>query len=103
MQVSRRRFMTFAASAASAVVLPLKSWADAPVLSESDPTAQSLGYKMDATRIDKAKFPKYQAGQACSNCQLYQGKPAAATGPCPIYGGKLVNAKGWCNAYVKKA
>lgn len=103
MQVSRRHFMIFAASVASAAVLPNESRADAPMLSESDPTAQSLGYKAEATQVDKAKFPKYQAGQACANCQLYQGKAGAVTAPCPIYGGKLVNAKGWCNAYVKKA
>jgi hypothetical protein len=52
--------------------------------------------------VDKTKFPRYQTGQTCANCQLYQGKPGSATGPCPTYGGKLVYAKGWCNAYVKK-
>lgn len=103
MSISRRQFMIVAASAASATVLPSESRADAPTLSESDPTAQALGYKMDATKVDKTKFPKYQTGQTCANCQLFQGKPGAATGPCVIYGGKIVEAKGWCNAYVKKA
>lgn len=103
MQTSRRRFMMIAATLASAVTLPVESQAAPQVLSESDPTAQSLGYKEDATKVDKAKFPKYQAGEDCSNCQLYQGKAGAKNGPCPIYGGKLVEAKGWCNAYVKKA
>jgi hypothetical protein len=102
MQTSRRRFMILAASLASSAVLHNESRADAPVLSESDPAAQGLGYKTDAARVDKAKFPKYQAGQACANCQLFQGKPGDTTGPCTIYGGKLVNAKGWCSAYVKK-
>jgi hypothetical protein len=77
--------------------------ADAPMVSESDATAQSLGYKADATMVDKSRFTKYQAGQACANCQLFQGKPGDASGPCPIFGGKQVNAKGWCSAYVKKA
>ena len=84
-------------------VLTNEARADAPMLSDSDPTAQSLGYKPDATQIDKAKYPKYQAGQACANCQLYQGKPGDAAGPCPIFGGKQVSVKGWCSAYVKKA
>ncbi|MBC8750103.1 MULTISPECIES: high-potential iron-sulfur protein [Paraburkholderia] len=70
---------------------------------ENDPTAQALGYKMDASKVDKTKSPRYQAGQTCANCQLYQGKPGSTNGPCPTYGGKLVDAKGWCNAYVKKA
>jgi hypothetical protein len=102
-QVSRRHFMIFAASLASTAALTNEARADAPMLSESDPTAQSLGYKPDATQIDKAKYPKYQAGQSCANCQLYQGKPGDAAGPCPIFGGKQVSAKGWCSAYVKKA
>lgn len=103
MQPSRRHFMIFAASLASTAILSNEARADAPMLSENDPTAQSLGYKPDATQVDKAKYPKYQAGQACANCQLYQGKPGDAAGPCPIFGGKQVSAKGWCSAYVKKA
>jgi hypothetical protein len=54
---------------------------------EKDAQAQSLGYKHDATKVDKAKFATYKAGQACGNCTLYQGKPADAWGPCPIFQG----------------
>jgi hypothetical protein len=103
MHCSRRRFIIVAASLASTSVFVNEAQADAPMVSESDPTAQSLGYKADAAQVDKAKFAKYQAGQACANCQLYQGKPGDASGPCPIFGGKQVGAKGWCSAYVKKA
>ena len=103
MPFSRRRFMILAASVASTTVLPTESRADAPVLAENDPTAQTLGYKTDAAKVDKTKFPRYQTGQTCANCQLYQGKPGSGMGPCPIYGGKLVDAKGWCNSYAKKA
>jgi hypothetical protein len=102
MQIRRRRFVITAISLASATLLPDRSRADPTSVSETDPTAQALGYKTDATKVDKTKYPKYVAGQVCSNCQLYQGKPGAATGPCPIYGGKLVESKGWCSAYVKK-
>ncbi|SAK95608.1 high potential iron-sulfur protein [Caballeronia hypogeia] len=102
MPLTRRHFIILAASVASTTVLSNESRADAPVLSESDPTAQALGYKTDATKVDKTKFSHYQSGQTCANCQLYQGKPGSANGPCPTYGGKLVDAKGWCNAYVKK-
>ena len=70
---------------------------------EKDAQAQSLGYKHDSTKVDKAKFPKFQAGQACANCTLYQGKPADAWGGCAIFPGKQVAGKGWCSAYVKKA
>lgn len=103
MSLSRRRFMILTASVASTTVLSAESRADAPLLAENDPTAQALGYKTDAAKVDKTKFTRYQTGQTCANCQLYQGTPGSATGPCPTYGGKLVYAKGWCNAYVKKA
>jgi hypothetical protein len=80
-----------------------KAAAQGAKVDEKDAQAQSLGYKHDATKVDKAKFAKYQAGQACANCTLYQGKPADAWGGCPIFPGKQVAGKGWCSAYVKKA
>jgi hypothetical protein len=70
---------------------------------EKDAQAQSLGYRHDATKVDKARLAKYQAGQACANCTFYQGKRADAWGGCPIFPGKQVAAKGWCSAYVKRA
>ena len=77
------------------------AWSQAMV-DEKDPTAASLGYAADATKVDKAKQPKYVAGAACANCALYQGKAGAAAGPCPIFAGKQVAAKAWCTAYAKK-
>lgn len=70
---------------------------------EKDPQAEGLGYKHDATKVDKQKFAKYKPGETCANCQLYQGKPGEAWGGCPIFSNKQVNAKGWCSAHVKKA
>jgi hypothetical protein len=80
-----------------------KAAAQGAKVDEKDAQAQSLGYKHDATKVDKAKFAKYQAGQTCANCTLYQGKPTDAWGGCAIFPGKQVAAKGWCSAYVKKA
>jgi len=80
-----------------------KAAAQAARVDEKDAQAQSLGYKHDATKVDKAKFAKYLAGQTCANCTLYQGKPADAWGGCPIFPNKQVAGKGWCSAYVKKA
>jgi len=73
------------------------------MVAESDAMASALGYKADASKADKAKYPKYAAGQQCANCALYQGKPGAATGPCPVFAGKQVAAKGWCSTWAKKA
>jgi hypothetical protein len=74
-----------------------------PMVQESDPQAVALGYKIDGTKADKTKFPKYAAGQDCANCSLYQGKPTDAAGGCPLFAGKQVAAKAWCSAWAKKA
>lgn len=71
-------------------------------LSEDDPSAKSLGYVEDATTVDAAKYPRYEAGQACSNCALYMGGDAAE-GACSIFPGKAVKAAGWCSVYAPKA
>jgi hypothetical protein len=105
MKTSRRAFLITSAGVASTFALGSRAAfaADAPKVAESDPTAQALGYKEDASKVDKAKFAKYAAGQDCGNCQFYQGKPTDAYAPCPMFAGKQVASKGWCSAYVKKA
>jgi len=103
MTVNRRTFVIH--SILGTAVLASGRWtqaADAKKVLESDPQAVSLGYKDDATKVDKAKFPKYVAGEKCANCQLYTAK-SATSGPCAVFGGKEVMAAGWCSAYVKKA
>jgi hypothetical protein len=103
MKSSRRAFLITGAGLASSLAFTHQALADAPKLDENDPTAQALGYKHDATKVDKAKQPKYAAGEDCANCQLYQGKAGDPFGPCPIFGGKQVSKDGWCSAYTKKA
>ena len=97
---SRRRFISLVPLLGAATLARAQS---APLVDPKDPTAQALGYVADATKADKAKFPKYAAGQNCAGCALYQGKAGAASGPCPLYAGKSVEAKAWCSAWVKKA
>ena len=80
-----------------------QAWAQGAMLAEGDAQATALGYKADATKTDVKKYPKYAAGQVCSNCALYQGKAADAAGGCPLFAGKQVAGKGWCSAYAKKA
>ncbi|MDQ7979174.1 high-potential iron-sulfur protein [Paraburkholderia sp. SARCC-3016] len=103
MKSSRRTFLITSIGAVSALALSREALADAPKVAESDPTAQALGYKLDATQVDKAKYAKYTAGEDCGNCSFYQGKPTDAFAPCPMFAGKQVAAKGWCSAYNKKA
>ena len=102
MKNSRRQFMILSAAGACTLAMNGKVQAQAMV-ADTDPQAVALGYKSDATKADKAKYPKYAAGQACSNCALYQGAASSASGPCPLFAGKQVSAKGWCSAYAKKA
>ena len=78
------------------------AFAQGPALAESDPQAVALGYKADTTKVDAKKFPKHEASQKCTNCQLYQGKPTDAMGGCPLFAGKQVAGPGWCSAWVKK-
>lgn len=100
---NRRRFikLTVAGLAAAPLANALFSESAAAVekVSESNPTAQALGYKENATKAPNRKDPKAD----CSTCNLYSGKPGAPDGPCILFQGNLVSAKGWCTAWVKKA
>ena len=110
MKTERRKFLTFLALAAPVASALHTGDAAAqqkpgamPRVEESDPQAQALGYKHDASKVEKSKFKNYQQGQVCANCQHYTGKSGEEWGPCAIFPGKQVNAKGWCSAWQKKA
>lgn len=74
---------------------------DMPRLDEGSQQAQSLGYVHDATTVDEDRYPRYDEGQACSNCALWQGGDSE-WGGCSIFPGKKVKATGWCNVYAPK-
>ena len=94
----RTFFMTLAAGTS---LLATSALAQAK-LDEKDLQAVALGYVADGTKTDAKKYPKYAAGQICTNCALYQGKASDAWGACPLFAGKQVAGKGWCSAYAKK-
>lgn len=73
-----------------------------PRLAEDDPQAKSLSYVHDSASVDSAKQPRHQAGQACDNCALFQGKGGEEWAGCSIFPGKLVKASGWCSVYAAK-
>lgn len=99
MNGSRRTFVITLAAGSSALALPAYGQAR---LDEKDPQAVALGYVAEATKADAKKFPKYAAGQVCTNCTLFQGKAADAWGGCQIFAGKQVAGRGWCTAWIKK-
>jgi hypothetical protein len=69
----------------------------------NEPQAKSLGYVVDATKVDAKANPNYKAGQACANClQSPAGKESGGMVPCNIFAGRPVAAKGWCKVYVKR-
>ncbi len=103
MQTSRRNFIVSSAALAATLGTGRAVYAQAAKLDPNDAMAKSLGFVADASKADKAKYPKYAAGQDCAVCQLYTGKAGSTEGPCGIFANKLVPAKGWCSAFVKKA
>jgi hypothetical protein len=99
MNNNRRTFFMTLAAGTSLLATSARAQAK---LDEKDPQAVALGYVADATKTDTKKFPKYAAGQICTNCALYQGKVSDALGGCPLFAGKQVPGKGWCSAWAKK-
>ena len=73
-----------------------------PHLDESDARASALGYRADAKKVDRQKYPNFKPGTDCDDCIQYEGKKKDAFGPCKIFPGKAVSAKGWCSAFQPK-
>jgi len=99
---NRRRFLV--TSLVGTVALGVsKAQAAGPMLSETEPQAQALGYVADTRRVDQKKYPKHVISQRCDNCALYQGKAGESAAACPLFAGKSVAGAGWCTAYAKRA
>ena len=95
MKTNRRQFMILSAAGAASLALNNTVQAQAMV-SPTDPQAVARGYVDNATKVDKAKFPKYVAGSNCSNCALYQGKAGAAAGGLAARRGLAAGQGGRC-------
>ena len=102
---SRRRLLQGALAGFAAVpaaTLIARSAAAAEPLAETDPTAKSLAYVTDASKVNAKANSTYKPGQKCANCLQYTGKPNAADGPCTIFPNKTVKAAGWCKVWMIK-
>lgn len=73
-----------------------------PPLDPNDPTAKSLGFVTDATKVAAAANPTYKSSQKCSNCAQYQGKAGDSSAGCNIFVGHSVPAGGWCKVWAQK-
>jgi hypothetical protein len=78
------------------------SAAGLPPLDPKDPTAQALGFMLDASKVDAAANPTYKSTQKCGTCAQFQGKAGDASGGCNIFAGKSVPAGGWCKVWAQK-
>ena len=102
MSSSNRRVFLIQVAACGSVLAAAGAQAQAAKVDEKDAQAVALGYVADTTKAYTKKFPKHAPDQKCSNCALYQGKPADAAGGCPLFGTKQVAGGGWCSAWAKK-
>ncbi len=110
-RIGRRSFLKLGVQAGGGMLalsaIPIQLMAEEDKVVETEPLAQAMGYAIDATTVDTAKFPK-RAGEAgakqfCHNCALFAGEPDSAFAPCSIFQNRLVANSGWCNAWVAKA
>lgn len=100
LKISRRKFLYFPIGVLSfALVNSRQAQSSAQALSESNPQAISLGYKINAASIDRLRWTQFIPGQSCGRCISYQGAPGSSQGPCNILGGQVVIALGWCSLY----
>ena len=96
----RRIFMLQLIAAGSTLATATTAGAEEEKVTEADPYAKSMGFRLDTNMVDQARYPRHEAAtQQCSKCQLYSGKPGDAWGPCSFYGGRLVSPNGWCRNF----
>lgn len=109
-RINRRDFLKLGAKAGGGALalsaIPVRLIAGDEV-AEDEPLAQAMGYVVDATTVDTAKFPKRSgeegAKQFCNNCALFAGEADAELAPCSIFQNRPVRGLGWCNAWVAKS
>lgn len=69
----------------------------------NEPQAKSLGYIVDAAKVDAKANPNFKPGQHCAVClQVPAGKEKGEQIPCNIFPGRTVAANGWCKVFVKR-
>lgn len=106
---SRRNLFKIAGAGSLALLLPAitrmnagTAMADDNILDPESPQAAALGYVHHYSEVDTGRFPRFEEGQICANCQLAQGDLTAEWMGCSIFPGKQVAHDGWCSAWVQK-
>jgi hypothetical protein len=98
---NRREFvLKLVPLAGAAAVLPRVAFADVPVLTEADPMAKAMGFRLETKNADQAKYPKHTNEQSCASC-LHFTQPGADSAKCDLFS-KIVPKGGWCSGYSKR-
>jgi High potential iron-sulfur protein len=102
-KISRRTLLhTVLASPALGLLAAGALAADLTPLDPTDPTAKSLGFVLDSSKVDAAANPTHKPEQRCGTCAQFQGKAGDKTGGCNIFAGHSVPAAGWCKVWAQK-
>jgi hypothetical protein len=101
---SRRTFILQVIAGTTALAVTPVRAAPTDKVTEADPYAKSMGFKVDTNQVDKVKYPRHDAAtQQCNKCQLYSGEPGDELGSCSFFK-RMVPPTGWCkNFKVRKA
>lgn len=107
LKISRRAlmrgaFITAAMTPAIGLLADSVLAADPSALDPNDPMAKSLGFVVDASKVDAAANATFKPGQKCGTCAQFQGKPGDARGGCNIFTGHTVPQGGWCKVWAQK-
>jgi len=100
--MNKRRDFTlkFLPMAGAAMILPRVALADVPLLTESDPMARAMGFRLDTNRVDQAKYKKHTSDQMCAKC-LHFTEPGADSAQCDLFN-KIVPKGGWCSGFTRR-
>jgi High potential iron-sulfur protein len=105
-KLGRRGFLARLAAASLALPflgLPSARAEDPPPLDPNDPTAKTIGYTEDASKVDPKTEPLFKPNSRCTNCTFFQTAQAKGeNAPCTIFANRIVVGKGWCRAWSAK-
>ena len=98
---SRRKMVIQVLSLAGAsVALPRPALGDVPVLTESDPMARAMGFRLHTADANQVKYPKHSTDQSCAKCMHFT-VPGSKAARCDLFN-KIVPMGGWCSGFSKR-
>ena len=100
----RKALKLFAFGSLALVSAPALKAEDVIKLNKVDPEspqAKALGYVHHYSEVETERFPRFEEGQICANCQLAQGNLEKEWFGCAIFPSQLVAREGWCSAWVQ--